>query len=151
MCRFEGKIRPHFRLFTTRYRRIELRKTKCCGSLSEDDINSILPNAALGVRQNPRSLFPQRDCSAIIVSSNVSVDVESAQRSVHEAAETWIAPTQAWTKSLERKMLPTAGDRQDFYAKCLFSDPARRFVHAYFGHFLALFETFSTFALRNVQ
>jgi hypothetical protein len=48
-------------------------------------------------------------------------------------------------------MLPTAGDRQDFYAKRLFSDLARRFVHAYFGHFLALFETFSMFALRNVQ
>jgi hypothetical protein len=79
------------------------------------------------------------------------VDVESAQSSVHEAAETWKTQTQAGTKSLKRKMLPTARDRQDFYAKCLFSDPARRFVHTYFGHFLALFETFSTFALRNVQ
>ncbi len=54
---------------------------------------------------------------------------------------------QAWTKSLERKMLPTAGDRQDFYTKCLFSDLLQRFVHAYFGHFLALFDTLSTLAL----
>jgi hypothetical protein len=46
-------------------------------------------------------------------------------------------------------MLPTAGDRQDFYTICLFFDLARQFVHAYFGHFLALFETFSTFALES--
>jgi hypothetical protein len=32
------------------------------------------------------------------VSSNVSVDVDSAQRSVHEAAETWKSPMQSWTK-----------------------------------------------------
>jgi hypothetical protein len=32
------------------------------------------------------------------VSSNVSVDVDSAQRSVHEVAETWKTPTQVWTK-----------------------------------------------------
>ena len=32
------------------------------------------------------------------VSSNVSIDVDSARRSVHDVAETWKTPTQAWTK-----------------------------------------------------
>src|SRR5258708_4894355 len=39
------------------------------------------------------------------VSSNVSVDVDSAQRSVHEVAETWKTPTQAWTKISNRLCL----------------------------------------------
>jgi hypothetical protein len=32
------------------------------------------------------------------VSSNVSVDVDSAQRSVQEVAEMWKTPTQVWTQ-----------------------------------------------------
>ena len=36
------------------------------------------------------------DTDMCTVSSNVSVDVDSAQRSIHVVAETWKTPTQAW-------------------------------------------------------
>ena len=93
------------------------------------------------------------------VSSNVSVDVDSAQRSVHAAAETWKPPTQAWTKyqisaqawkkTLERKMLPKGRVGQDICSKYIFYTIMLRLSHAYSEHDYAPRCTFSSLALKQ--
>ena len=93
------------------------------------------------------------------VSSNVSVDVDSAQRSVHAAAETWKPPTQAWTKyqisaqawkkTLERKMLPKGRVRQVICSKAIFYTIMLRLFHACSEQDYAPRCTFSTLALKQ--
>ena len=96
----------------------------------------------------------------VCVSSNVSVDADSAQRGIHEATGKWKSPTQAWTKyhisaqarkkTLERNNLPKGRVRQGIFSTCILYTIMLRFFHAYAEQDYAPRCTFSTLALKHL-